>query len=180
MPAKKGSIPWNKGKKMTNYPQCGFQKGHPPFKGCFSRGSKHTMESRRKMSNSLKGRKPPKTVFKSENMRGDKHPNWKGGITPENNEIKNSFIYREWRKKVFQRDDWTCQKCKLRQGWNKRLKRRIVIEAHHILNFGEYPELRFVVENGITLCKECHMRFHKIYGKKNNTKEQLKEFLYGN
>jgi len=37
--------------------------------------------------------------------------------------------------------------------------------------------IRFAIDNGITLCKECHQSFHKKYGKKNNTKEQLEKIL---
>ena len=36
---------------------------------------------------------------------------------------------------------------------------------------------RFAIDNGITLLEEVHKEFHKIYDKKNNTREQLKEFL---
>lgn len=71
---------------------------------------------------------------------------------PENvREIRNSEEYREWRAAVYQRDNYTCQNCgKVGGGLN----------AHHIKPFSKYPELRFDVDNGITLCKECHKLAH--------------------
>ena len=51
------------------------------------------------------------------------------------------------------------------------------MEAHHVKSWAEYPKLRYQMNNGITFCKECHKEFHKIYGRKNNTREQLEEFL---
>ena len=73
-----------------------------------------------------------------------------------------------WRKAIFVRNDYTCRKCKKRGG---------KLHCHHIQNFAQYSELRFDINNGITFCRDCHNCFHKIYGKKNNTKEQLEEFL---
>jgi len=52
------------------------------------------------------------------------------------------------------------------------------LNAHHIENFANKKKLRFEDSNGITLCKECHDKFHKIYGYQNNNREQLTEFLY--
>lgn len=37
------------------------------------------------------------------------------------------------------------------------------MEVHHIKNFSEFPELRFAIDNGITLCKQAHKKFHTIY-----------------
>jgi len=93
---------------------------------------------------------------------------WKGGITPENMKIRKSIEYRLWREAVFARDNWTCQKYGIQGG---------KLHPHHIYNFADYPELRFAIDNGITLSKKAHQEFHKIYGKRNNTKSQLEEFL---
>ena len=100
--------------------------------------------------------------------KGEKAGNWKGGITSENHKIRTSIEYHLWQGSVFARDYWTCQKC------YKKIKE---LHAHHIKNFLDYPELRFAIDNGITLCKKCHINFHKKYGNKNNTKEQMIEFL---
>jgi len=120
-------------------------------------GKKHTEETKKKISEAHIGK----------NMR-ENNPNWKGGIKPKNKRIRASIEFRLWREAVFARDNWTCQKCESRGG---------KLAAHHIKNFAQWPELRFAIDNGITLCKNCHRRFHKIYGYKNNTKEQLLEFL---
>lgn len=79
--------------------------------------------------------------------------------------------YKEWRKDVFERDKYKCVCC----GTNTTRKNRLV--AHHILNHYKYPELRIEVNNGITLCSQCHREFHKIYGTLDNNQQQLNEFL---
>lgn len=60
-----------------------------------------------------------------------------------------------------------CQCCK---GTSKNLN------AHHLNGYHWFVEGRFNVENGITLCEDCHKQFHKLYGMRNNTKEQFEEF----
>ncbi len=109
------------------------------------------------------------TRKKMSNIRkGEKSHFWKGGMTKKNHKIRMSIEIRLWREAVLARDNYTCQKTKIRGG---------LLNAHHIKNFAEYPALRTSIENGITLSKKMHDKFHKIYGKKNNTKKQLKEFL---
>jgi len=134
-------------------------------------------ETKRKISKEMKGSKnhnfgkhlSEETKRKlSESHKGAKNSSWKGGMTPENRRIRNSFESNLWRKSVLQRDNLTCQKCGQFGG-------RLVI--HHINNFAEFPELRFIAENGITLCDKCHREFHKKYGEHNNTKEQLENFI---
>lgn len=83
----------------------------------------------------------------SDDRRGPKHYNWKGGITPENHSIRMSKEMREWRQEVFERDLYTCKNCGKRGG---------KLEADHIKPFSTHPELRFELANGQTLCEECH------------------------
>lgn len=80
------------------------------------------------------------------------HWNWKGGITSENKKIRNSPKMKAWIKKVYSRDNYTCQKCNKKSG---------KLNAHHINPFSTYPSLRFEISNGITLCKSCHIELHK-------------------
>lgn len=84
--------------------------------------------------------------------KGANHPNWKGGVTPENQKVRNSKEMKAWKRAVFQRDGYSCQICGQIGG---------ELQAHHIKPFAKFPELRFDVNNGITLCKECHKEVHR-------------------
>ena len=106
-----------------------------------------------------------------EKCSGKNTTSWKGGVTPENKKIRKSIEFRLWREAVFARDNWTCQKYKIKGG---------KLHPHHIQNFADYPELRFAIDNGITLSEKAHREFHKKYGQRKNTKEQLEEFLWKN
>lgn len=74
---------------------------------------------------------------------------WKGGITLKHQIIRCCLEYKLWRKAVFERDNYTCQECGKRGGY---------VEAHHIKPFATYPDLIFAIDNGITLCKNCHRK----------------------
>lgn len=108
-----------------------------------------------------------------ESISGENCHLWKGGVTPEIKLIRSSKEYKDWRKQVFERDNYTCQCCDKRGG---------KLNAHHIENFSSNKELRFDVNNGITLCESCHSvnikwSFHNLYSQFNNTKEQLEEYI---
>lgn len=85
----------------------------------------------------------------SEGKKGDKSHLWKGGITPINVLIRASKKMRDWRKAIFERDNYTCQICGVRG---------VYLEADHIKQFSDFPELRFELSNGRTLCRECHKK----------------------
>ena len=76
--------------------------------------------------------------------------------------------YRDWRKAVYEKDDYTCQCCGKKSG---------VLHAHHLNGWNWCLEERFNINNGVTLCKEHHREFHSIYGSGNNTKDQFEEWL---
>ena len=97
-------------------------------------GTKASEETRKKRSLSMLARR-------------EKHWNWKGGVWNKNNQVRKSLEMKVWREAVFKRDDWTCQECK---------RRGVYLEAHHVKKFSEYPELRFELNNGMTLCRDCH------------------------
>jgi len=153
---------YRKGLKPTN----AFKKGHIPW----NKGKQLSEKTKKKISEARNGKKHTEKMRKrlSEANKGERGSNWKGGINPINNTIRKGIECRLWREAVFAKDNWTCQKtgikgCKL--------------VAHHIKNFADYPELRFSINNGITLSEKAHREFHKKYGIKNNTEKQLKEFL---
>lgn len=146
---KKGNIPWNKGIKS---PYVVWNKGTAKPKIKVPRE-----EWIKNLSLSHIGK-----------MKGELNHAWKGGVTPIHNKIRASVEYKLWVNAVYSKDNFTCQKTGVRGG---------KLVAHHILNFSSHKELRFAIDNGITLSREAHEEFHKIYGKKNNSREQLEEFL---
>lgn len=85
--------------------------------------------------------------------KGKYHWNWKGGVSDKNHVIRTSKEMNEWRKGVFIRDNYTCQSCGKVGG---------KLNAHHIKPFSLFPKLRFDINNGLTLCKKCHIEHHKI------------------
>lgn len=96
------------------------------------------------------------SVSLRETLKGSKSHFWKGGKTKLNKLERCRGEYREWRNKVFIRDKYTCQKCHI-----KSIKGiTVYLHSHHIKPFALFPELRFNVENGITLCKNCHLLEH--------------------
>lgn len=90
-------------------------------------------------------------------LNGSGHWNWKGGISPRS---LNTVEYKEWRRKVFERDGFKCVWC----GYDKGR----ILEADHIKPWSKFPELRFDINNGRTLCKPCHMKTDTWGVKKNS------------
>lgn len=120
-----------------------------------NRGNKYNLgkhlseETKKKIGDS--NRKPN---LKNRLICGERHWNWQGGKTGTSRKIRNCAEYKYWRKAVFERDEYTCQDCGAKSGKGK----GVVLNADHIKPFAFFPELRFDVANGKTLCLECHKK----------------------
>ena len=128
-------------------------------------GSKHphSEDHKRKIGEANKGKKHPKLSYQNSIriMRGEKNPNWRGGVTPINESIRKSKEYEIWRTAVFERDNYTCIWCHTRCGVGV----KIILHADHIKPFSLFPELRFAIDNGRTLCERCHKTTDTFGGK---------------
>jgi len=181
----KGQLPWNKGKKGISeetrikmrearkgksYPKmCRVVNGenNPNWKGGISKTKRickfcgkvfYTRMARIKKGRGKFCDKQCYGKWRSENIRGEKcsffgkhligekSPRWKGGIDfwdrrGSNNEVK------LWRKMIYKRDGYRCVICGKTGG---------KLNAHHIRSWKDFPELRFDIDNGITMCQSCH------------------------
>jgi len=129
-------------------------------------GYKHSEEAKLKMSlkkigkpspllgkpSPLKGRKQPKEVVQKRvsKIMGENHPKWIRDREKliSNQKGRRSHEHRKWSNSVKKRDNYCC-KIKNCDCFGK-------LEAHHILSYSQYPELRYDINNGITLCKYHH------------------------
>jgi len=116
-------------------------------------GKTHSEESRHKMSIARIGQKAW-----NKGLTKETHPSvariaasrlGKGTKTSEAMLIRSSDAYIEWRKAVFERDNYICQLCGQHGGR---------LNADHVLKFSDYPDLRLDVNNGRTLCETCHRK----------------------
>lgn len=150
--------PWNKGKKTGLAPWLGKKrpdiaekmKGHALYPGS-ERGF------------FKKGFPPHNKGKKWAAMSREKHWNWKGGLTPLALQVRHSFEYRQWRSDVFRRDDFTCQACGVRG---------VFLEADHIKRYADIMHEYAIysleealqcaelwdINNGRTLCRDCHLK----------------------
>lgn len=123
---KTGRIPWNKNGHHSKEANEKNRLAHL--------GKKASIETRKKQSD-------------THNKLKEKHWAWKGGNYSRTIKIRLSQEYRLWREAVFNRDDFTCVFCGTRGG---------KLNADHIKPFAYFPELRFDINNGRTLCVPCH------------------------
>lgn len=155
----------NKGQERPN-----FKGEKNPFFG-----KKHKEESKKKMSVAKKGKHiSPATEFKKGQIgwsrnkhilhkgsfkKGNQHWNWKGGISDERRRAWATLEYKLWRTAIFERDNYTCVWCGQRGG---------ILNADHIKPWALFPELRFAIDNGRTLCLLCHRTTYTYGGGSKN------------
>ena len=136
-----GAVPWNKDKKGV---QVGFWLGKTRPSPSQETREKMRM-ARAKQVMTLEHRQKI-----ADSRRGEKNWMWRGGVTAINKVIRKSVLYREWREAVFKRDGYLCVIGGKEHGSN--------IHADHIKPFSLFPELRFELSNGRTLCVPCHLK----------------------
>ncbi len=130
----------NSGKKRSDESRDNIAIGHT--------GLHHSLETRQKMS-------------------GENNGNWKNGKTPLVYKIRTSYEYVQWRTAVFTRDHFTCINCGDKTGGNlnadhiKELS--VILHENNITTFEQAMECKELwdVENGRTLCGDCHIERHK-------------------
>lgn len=98
-------------------------------------------------------------------QKGVNHPSYLGDSIDRTK--RGILEMLEWRKAVYKRDNYICQKCFTKLG---------PFDAHHLNSWNMFPSERFILDNGVTLCKTCHVNFHKQYGYGNNTIQQYIEY----
>lgn len=141
---------WNKGIPCSEETRRKISEAHrksghlPPSQ----KGFKHTEEVKKQISLSQKGndfakgkkwtRKSRLKITKKRSHREEEWGKW-----------RDCAEYREWRTQVFKQDNFTCQDCGEQGGR---------LQADHIKKWAEYPELRFELSNGRTLCESCHKK----------------------
>lgn len=159
---RKGRVPWNKGKRYAKLYTCPVCK--KKFQGTSQKtcSIKCAATLRPRPSVNLKGKKLSEKTKKKMSLAhiglfsGDKHPNWKGGITPINDQLRQSREYFVWRRAVFERDKYTCQECEEVGGR---------LEAHHLIPFRTDRE-NYDVSNGLTVCRKCHKKVDNYLNKR--------------
>jgi len=158
-----------KGKSNSNYLDGRCSKSYH----CIERNCNNKITYQGALSGSGRCRSCASRIQNIGRFKGSNHPNWQGGITPLRALIRNLIEYKNWRKEVFKRDDYTCQECD---------KTKCYVEAHHIKEFHiilaeflkEYDQFSpmedketlvrlaikykpfWNIDNGQTLCKDCH------------------------
>ena len=160
--AHKGKVTWNKGIPHSEETRRNISRantGHIAWnkgkKGCtpWNKGKLLPLAIRERQSLSHKGKRLSTDHKKAISLGligkfvGENNPAWRGGTSTERERLMGSLNYRAWREAVFSRDDFRCFDCGTRTG---------PLNAHHLYSWALFPRLRFVLENGITLCVPCH------------------------
>ena len=103
-------------------------------------------------------------------LTGNKNPCWDPKLQHKHRIDRRYMIeYKQWRTAVFERDQYTCCKCGTASG--------SYMNAHHLDCYADNPDKRYDVSNGRTLCRSCHLAFHKEYGRMRNTRLQYEEWI---
>jgi 5-methylcytosine-specific restriction endonuclease McrA len=157
----KGMTPWNKGKKMSVEQRKKLSEAHLKSPTRYwldktrsfpnrKKPKPFTAEHRANLSKALMG-KNTWSRGRTVEYAGEKHHSWIDGRSRSREQERSTDMkhgkYREWRRRIFERDGYRCRVCHAKGTLN----------AHHIKTYRKFPELRYELDNGITLCSQpCH------------------------
>lgn len=99
---------------------------------------------------------------------GKNHPRYNENFDRYNR--RDSIECKNWAKEIYKLDNYKCICCGNKKSLN----------AHHLDAWSEFPDKRFEISNGVTLCSDidgCHKKFHDEYGYGKNTVEQFEDFI---
>lgn len=142
----------------ATYDNPGFKKGHGRIRSDESylkvgekiskakMGTHLSEEHKKSISIKHLGRKPSEETKKR--MSEAQYERWKNTVWAYKvTDRHGGHLYYQWRSDVFERDNWTCQTCGIKG---------VKLHPHHIYSWARFKDLRYVLENGVTLCEKCH------------------------
>lgn len=150
-----GRTPWNKGLTVP--------EEHKKYLSDIQKGKHNSPQTEIKKGQRIS----PGTEFTTANG-GRNHWNWQGGLTSQREKLRKSQETRTWRKSIFERDNYTCRICLNRGGR---------LHADHVKPWSLFPELRYALTNGRTLCENCHKGTDTYLKPRNKLMELFKEEL---
>lgn len=142
--------------------------------------AKKNLQSEESMKKAKEAQSTPEyREVASERKKGENNPMY--GVIREDNVLWNpditdeqrvaqrkTYLDARFKKGVKERDGNKCTVCGEYKG---------TIVAHHLMSYVEYPEFRYDIDNGVTLCEKCHISFHQKYGWGKTTKDDFDEYL---
>lgn len=155
-----GGIPWNKGSDGKYI----SGKNNPMY------GRNHSNKTKEKMATINRNRKHEKHTKEtrkkiSEAQRGEKHWNWQGGLSSLRIQAWHTYLYKQWRKTIFERDNYICQECGIRGGVKLNVDHypksfAQIMRENDIKSLDEIIECQELwdTNNGRTLCVSCHKK----------------------
>jgi len=162
---KKGIVPWIKGKTHSEETRKLLSQKHlnVPLSDSHKINISKNMIGIKRSDEFKKEHSEIAKLLHKNGILGQKkedHWNWKGGISSINRLLRTSSKWKIWRELVFLRDNFTCQNKNCQYCHNKI---GVFLHPHHIKLLAFNPELAFDVNNGITYCKEFHLKSKTLH-----------------
>lgn len=124
---------------------------------------------------SAKSKKFCSNACAKKHLSGKNHWNWNGGSSSLSDKIKFSSKYIEWRKKILDRDKYSCVLCRKSKEVSGKLQvdhypitRAEIAKRYKLKTFENYMNClkMWDINNGRTLCELCH-KMTPTFGYKN-------------